>query len=48
MIKEYGFNVIISPDKTKQFVYKFLLNYQKSFENILKQEELRETKDVKI
>ena len=48
MIKEYGFVVIVPPDKTKKFVYKLLINYQASFENILKLTDLKRPKDVRI
>ena len=48
MIKEYGFDVVVPPDKTKKFVYKLLVNYQASFENILKLTDLKRAKDVRL
>lgn len=35
MIKDYDFKVIISPDKTKEFVYKLLINYKRTIANYL-------------
>ena len=48
MIKEYNFNVIAPPDKTSEFVYKLLVNYQSSFESILKLTDLKRIKDVRL
>ena len=48
MIKEYNFDVIVPPDKTKRFVYKLLINYHNSFENLLKLSDLKRTKDVRF
>ena len=48
MIKEYKFDVVVPPDKKKQFVYKLLINYMSSFEDILKITDLKRTKDVRI
>jgi hypothetical protein len=36
MIKDYQFKVIIPPDKTKEFVYRLLVNYKKNVSNYLK------------
>jgi hypothetical protein len=35
MIKDYQFKVIIPPDKTKEFVYKLLVNYKKNVSKYL-------------
>ena len=48
MIKEYNFDVVVPPDKTKKFVYKLLINYHNSFENVLKLKDLKRPKDVRI
>lgn len=48
MIKEYNFDVVVPPDKTKEFVYKLLVNYKAFFEDILKIKDLKRTKDVRI
>jgi hypothetical protein len=48
MIKEYNFDVVVPPDKDKKFVYKLLINYMSSFEDILKITDLKKTKDVRI
>ena len=48
MIKEYGFVVIVPPDKDKKFVYKLLIDYQASFANVIKLTDLKEIKDVKL
>jgi hypothetical protein len=48
MIKEWGFSVVIPPDKTKHFVYKLLVNYKSSFESILTLTDLKRPKDVRI
>ncbi|CAC9617414.1 hypothetical protein [uncultured Gammaproteobacteria bacterium] len=36
MIKDYQFKIIIPPDKTKEFVYKLLINYKNNVSNYLK------------
>ncbi|RUM55826.1 MAG: hypothetical protein DSY40_03325 [Nautilia sp.] len=48
MIKEYGFDVIVPPDKDEKFVYTLLINYHSSFENILQLKDLKRAKDVRV
>ncbi len=40
MIKDYKFKVIIPPDKTKEFVYKLLVNYKSNIPDYLKIKDL--------
>ncbi|WP_291728681.1 hypothetical protein [Bernardetia sp.] len=40
MIKEYNFKVIVPPDKTKEFVYKILINYKRSISSYLSIDDL--------
>lgn len=40
MTKDYDFKVIIPPDKTKEFVYKLLINYKKTIANYLSIDDL--------
>lgn len=46
MIKDYNFKVIISPDKTKNFVYNLLINYKKNISSYLKVENLKTINDI--
>ena len=48
MIKEYRFNVVVPPDKNKEFVYKLLINSLPSFEDVLTITDLKGTKDVRV
>ncbi len=48
MIKDYGFSVVVPPDKTKKFVYQLLIHYHNSFKNVLKLKDLKHLKDVRI
>ena len=48
MIKEYNFNIVVPPDKTKKFVYKLLINYQVSLDNLLALEDIKYAKDVRL
>ncbi|WP_217192944.1 hypothetical protein [Bernardetia litoralis] len=46
MIKEYGFKVIISPDKDRSLVYKLLINYKKSISSYLSISDLLTINDI--
>ncbi len=46
MIKEYNFKVIVSPDKSKENIYKLLINYKKSISNYLKLEDILSVSEV--
>jgi len=46
MIKDYGFNVIASPDKSKKEIYKLLIDYKKSISNYLKLEDILLISDI--
>ena len=48
MIKDYGFKVIVPPEKDKQFVYELLVNYQSSFKKFLKLTDIKSLSDVGI
>jgi len=46
MIKDYHFKVIVSPDKTKDEIYKLLINYKKNISKYLKLEDILEVSDI--
>ncbi len=46
LIKDYKFNVICPPDKSKDFVYKLLVNYQRILADILLKNEIREIQNI--
>ncbi len=46
MIKEYNFQVIVPPDKDKDFVYKILINYKKNLADFIKKENLKNVSDL--
>ena len=48
MIKEYGFDIIIPPDKDKKYVYNLLIMHNRSFFKILKIDNLKSIEDVAI
>ncbi len=48
LIKDWVFFVIVPPDKKAEYIYKQLINYKKSFENLLELKDLKRTKDVRI
>ena len=48
LIKDWSFNVVVPPDKNKEFVYKQLVTYKANFENLLQLNDLKQTKDVRL
>lgn len=46
MIQEYGFKVIVPPDKKKEFVYKLLVNYKRNISTYLTMDDLLTINDV--
>lgn len=46
MIQEYKFNVIVPPDKKKDFVYKLLINYKRNISKYLTIDDLLSINDV--
>jgi len=48
LVKDWNFMVVVPPDKKTELVYKQLINYKKSFENLLELKDLKRTKDVRI
>lgn len=46
MIQEYGFKVIVPPDKNKEFVYKLLVNYKRNIPTYLTMDDFLTINDV--
>ena len=46
IIKEFDFNVICPPDKSKDYIYKLLINYNKSLTEILDKDDIRTLRDI--
>ena len=46
MIQEYGFKVIVPPDKKKEFVYKLLVNYKRNIPTYLTMDDFLTINDI--
>ncbi len=46
MIKEYDFQVIVPPDKNKDFVYSLLINYKKNLADFINKDDLKNVSDL--
>jgi hypothetical protein len=46
LVSEFGFSVICPPDKSKEYVYKLLINYKKNFINYVRIEQIKELRDI--
>jgi hypothetical protein len=46
LIKDYNFDVVCPPDKTKEHTYQLLVNYNKNIANILSKDDLKTIQDI--
>jgi len=46
MIKNYGFKVVVPPDKEKAFIYNLLINYKRSLSDCIDIGDIMQIKDI--